>query len=281
MILFKSIKPHLAIFALSVIVLGGCAAPPLQNSDIPIEGGHAIYTLPAAVFADANAASLERRYIDALSSTSYWRKATLVDGVATGLEVKSSAAGVTVSYLHHTNTNMFNDYHADFGMGISRQGDDVILDVTCPSTLRVAYSPAPLGLPWKPLLTRDEAATDLRYMCSTAVLTGSRTESGEVNVPFPDSSVYSNFSRKLQPAPEAWRESGRVSKDDLVKFKWFQVDDGRVRRVVGISVYPYRSGSKVTYRWEHSVTCRPNQPCHFDAMAEKHVQDLITAIAND
>ena len=131
-------------------------------------------------------------------------------------------------------------YHADFGIGISRQGDDVILDVTCPSTLRIAYSPAPLGLPWKPLLSHDEAATDLRNMCSTAVLTGSRTESGEVNVPFPDSSVYSNFARKLQPAPEAWRESGRVSKDDLVKFKWFQVDDGRVRRVVGISVYPYQ-----------------------------------------
>ena len=147
MILFKSFKPHLAIFALSVIVLGGCAAPPVQDSDVPIDGGHAIYTLPAAIFADANAASLERHYIDALSSTSHWRKATLVDGVATGLEVKSSAAGVTVSYLHHTNSQMYHDLRADFGIGISRQGDDVILDVTCPSTLRVAYSPAPLGLP--------------------------------------------------------------------------------------------------------------------------------------
>jgi hypothetical protein len=271
----------LSAFTVVALTLAGCAAPAVQNSDVPLDGGHAVYTLPAAIFADANAQSLERRYAEALLSTSHWRKATLIDGVATGLDVRSSPAGLTVSYLHHANDRMFADYHSDFGIGISRQADNVILDVSCPAALRVAYSPGPMGLPWKALLPREEAATDLHYMCAAAVLTGSRTESGEVNVQYPDSSVYANFARKLQPAPEAWRESGRVTKEDLVKFKWFVVTDGQARRVVGISVYPYRSGSKVSYRWEHSVACRPNVPCQFDAGAQQHMQDLVTSIAND
>ncbi len=266
---------------LVAVSLAGCAAPPTQNSDVQLDGGHAVYSLPAALFSDANAQNLERRYIDALSSTSRWHKTMMIEGVATGVDVRSSSAGVTVSYLHHANDRMFHDYHADFGIGISRQGDSVVMDVTCPITLRVAYVPGPLGLPWKPLASHDEVASDLRAMCSSAVLTGSRTESGEVNVSFPDSAVYANFSRKLPTAPESWRESGRVSKDDLVKFKWFVATDGQARRVVGISVYPYRNGSKVTFRWEHTVTCRPNLPCRFDPNAQQHMQDLVAGIAND
>lgn len=261
--------------------LAGCASPPSQITGIPLDGGHAIYTLPAAIFADINAQQLERQYAASLALASRSARAALADGVMTGLQVKSSSAGVTASYLSHPSATMHNDYAADFALGISRQGDNIVVDVTCPSTLRVDYAQGVLPIPWKPLMSRDEAAADVRRMCNSAVLSGSRAESGEVNVPFPDAAVYANFARKLPPAPQAWRDTAKVSKDDLIKFKWFEVVDGHVHRVVGISVFPYRSGSKVTYRWEHSVACRPNVPCQFDAAAAEHMQELVSSIAND
>ena len=266
---------------IAAAAISGCAST-ARRIDVPIDAGHATYTLPAAIFASATPQELAQRYREGLAASSHYGRAMAANDVLAGLEFRTSASVVSVAYVRKSTTSQLrNDFIADFGLTVTQRGENIVLDVACPSLLHIDADEGPLPLPWKPFVPQEQAAADVRSMCAAAVVTGTRTESGEVNVSFPDSSVYSNFSRKLQPAPQAWRDATRVSKDDLVKFKWFVFQDGQARRVVGISVYPYRSGSKVTYRWEHSVGCRPNTPCQFDQNAAQRMQDLVASIAND
>ena len=68
---------------------------------------------------------------------------------------------------------------------------------------------------------------------------------------------------------------------DLLKSKWFYISDNGKEYKVAVSVYPYRNGSKVVYRTDRSVTCRPSLPCDFDSKFSDRLKEKIAAIAND
>lgn len=102
-----------------------------------------------------------------------------------------------------------------------------------------------------------------------------------MNVNYPDAAVYANFARKLQVYNWRFNEQTTVKKDDIVKFKWFSVRDGDKDRILGITVFPYRNGSKVSYRWDSNIACQINSGCNFDPSAAKRMQDMVKSIAND
>jgi hypothetical protein len=157
------------------------------------------------------------------------------------------------------------------------QGGNVVLDVGCPATARVE-SASNLGMPYSLFIEHDKVAADLRSICSRALVTFERRESGEVDVPFNDSSVYANFKRKLTAAPNVRAEA---KQGDLSKFVWYYVKEGKGDMRVGVTVYPYRNGSKVTYVWVGNVVCPPNGTCNYDPSAGKRLSEVITSVAND
>ena len=249
---------------------------------MPVDAGQARYTLPAALFTDAKPEDLSRLYGLALADASQYRGVMTRDGIRTGVETTATPVGVSVAYLHHASSSMHHDYRANFEMKSARVGDSIELEVNCPASMKVELAAGPIAaIPWSPFIERAKAVADLKQMCSRAVLKGMKRETGEINVGFPDASVYANFARKLKAAPQSWGDNARVSKDDLAKFKWFEVPDGNATRVLGITVFPYRNGSKVTYVWRSEATCRANARCNFDPLAPKRMQELVTSIAND
>ena len=78
-----------------------------------------------------------------------------------------------------------------------------------------------------------------------------------------------------------YTSESHIKKDDIAKFKWFVVPDGTSSKILGITVFPYRSGSKVTYRWENAAICKPNAGCNYDSEVAKRILDVVTSIAND
>lgn len=281
----KPTLKHLASFGMFGVaaLLTACATPPAATEEVPVGAAQVRYTLPAALFADTKPEDLGRMYAVALADASEYRAATTTrDGTRTGVETTATPAGVSVAYLSHATRTMYHDYRASFEMKSSRLGDSIVVEVNCPASMKVELAAGPIAaIPWSPFIERAKAVADLKQMCSGATLKGTKRETGEVNVNFPDASVYANFARKLKAAPQSWGDSAKVSKDDLAKFKWFAVPDGNSTRVLGITVFPYRNGSKVTYVWRNEATCHANARCNFDPLAPKRMQDLVTSIAND
>lgn len=263
-------------------VLSGCASsPPVEPADVAVAGGRAKFQLPGEIFGSLTNDAVMHQYARALNEASKYRPVFNDNGTLKGVEAMPQADGVALSYLKHATSTMYHNYRAKFDVKLTRAGSDVVAEVSCPTSMKVEYRPGPMGLSWPPLIQRPAAVADLTAMCGTAFFKGSKRETGEVNVNFPDASVYANFARKLRPASAYWRETAPVSKDDLAKFKWFELPDGKITRVVGITVFPYRAGSKVTFKWDNEAVCRPNVPCQYDSAAPPRVQGLVASIAND
>lgn len=272
-------KAIVAILGAAAAVVGGCATT-RQTDVVPLEPGRTIrYTVPAALAGEMTDAALIEAFRQSLDRSSRLRPAQRETPSAPEKGVRTSAQGnaVTVAYLSHSSASLHHDFLATFDVKVNRNGGDVVLDVRCPDGMRVDYAGAG-SLPYFPFVEPERAAVDLRSMCTRTALLIERREAGEVNVPFNDTSVYSNFRRKLTAVRDV---SASVKQGDLEKFIWFQVPDGSRQRMVGVTVFPYRNGSKVNFVWLNRIICNPNATCDFDASAAQRVAAAVAAVAND
>jgi hypothetical protein len=271
-------KLVLSAAAVAAALLTGCASQRVvSNIDKPAGGGQAKYIIPEGIGAEPVA--LKVQYAQALSAGSQYRRMFRDESNWTyGVRVDTSPSEMVVNYLN-IGSNGKHVLSGAFGFAQSIQGKNIVVDVTCPTTVKDESNyDGTFSSIYKPWITPEQAATDLNKICTGAVLRFPRVERGEVNVTFPDNSVYANFARKLK-AYDGWTAEERtVKKDDIQKFKWFNADDGGR---LGVTVFPYRNGSKVVYVWQSDVTCRGNGTCSFDPAAGKRLQDKIVAISND
>jgi hypothetical protein len=201
-----------------------------------------------------------------------------------GVQTKTTPTGVKVSYVSrgsNPESELRHDYYGVFNVAKSQQGQDIVLNIECPSTMKTEMSNLNIFGEWDPYISKDKAIEDLRFLCSSTPLKFSRLETGDFNVNFPDASVYANFARKLQAYTYTPTGASQIKKDDIAKFRWFTVPDGKSLKTLGITVFPYRNGSKVTYRWENEAICKPNAGCNYDSGAAKRMLDIVTSIAND
>lgn len=260
-----------------VFVLSACATKQQSNAVAIGENRSVRYTVPAELAGNATDADLVAKYADAAKRATAYRLEYRDEGGSTkGVRVAVIASGVEVSYVHQHSPTLHHTVVGAFGVSVARQATEVTLDVACPSAGRV--DAANQGMGYSPFIDPEKATADLRTICSRATLVFERRESGEVDVPFNDAAVYANFKRKLATVSAARVE---VRQGDLAKFLWYTVQDGMRSVPVGITVYPYRNGSKVTYVWLNNVVCRPNGSCNFDPEAAKRLSSVITAVAND
>jgi len=271
------LKTYLIVIA-AVLALMACATKRESNS-LPLEQGRAVkFTIPRQLVGEMSDAALISRYAEGIrGATAYrleHREGNQTETV--GVRVTPSAAGVNVAYVHSYDPKLYHNYVADFGVTTKRQENDVVVDVACPDAMHIA-SASLTGL-YSAFIEEGKAMADLRAICSRAQMIFERRESGEVDVPFNDSAVYTNFKRKLSSAADVRSD---VRQGELAKFTWFYVKDGTRTRTVGVTVFPYRSGSKVTWVWLNGISCRPNGACDFDPAASKRIAEAIAAVAND
>jgi len=251
----------------------------MEINAVPVDQGRsARYTIPGELASALDDSALITKYAEAVRGTTAYhleqRDATGTD--VKGVRVTEEPTGVAVAYLKFHSQGLHHNYLANFGISTLRQGTQVMVNVSCPDTMRIENANA--GLAMSPFVERDQAIADLRSICGKAELTFTRREAGEVNVPFSDSSVYANFKRKLLAASTPGAD---VKQGDLAKFLWFYVKDGTKTQTVGVTIFPYRNGSKVSYMWLNRIACPPNGSCTFDPAAAKRVSEAIAQIAND
>jgi hypothetical protein len=279
------LKRNITFTMLTIVLttLCGCASQRVStNVDIPVDAGHAKFVIPAAIAGDVTPSAVVSRYASALSMASKWRLAYQNElNNTVGLLTETTPTGVRVSYVNRSNNTVHrHDFIGQFHVTQVTQGQNIVVDVACPSSMQEELMDMNIGLgQWKPFIESSVAAQDLRNICANSSLKFSHRENGDVNVNFGDAPVYANFARKLQPYTNSSDKS--VTNNDLAKFKWFKVQDGKNQRVLGVTVFPYRSGSKVTYTWDNTITCKANSVCDFDPSAAKRMSDLVATIAND
>jgi hypothetical protein len=275
----KSIS-YLAIAAATLMT--GCATQKVMT-ETPASGGQARFVIPSDYV--TNPASIPAQYTQRVRESSSFRAEyrTHEPDWTYGVRVEGKNNSVVVSYVNSQSSGLeFHNLSGAFNYAQSQQGANIVFDVTCPASLKEdsKYDAIFAGL-YKLWVTKEQAASDLQGICNRAALRFPHRETGEFNVNYPDNSVYANFERKSQ-AYDGWTANERtVRKDDIAKFRWYLVKDGGAQRRVGITVYPYRNGSKITYVWESEITCRGNAPCDFDPTAGQRVKDAVVAIAND
>jgi hypothetical protein len=196
-----------------------------------------------------------------------------------GVQAEEVTEGIKVGYIgaRPNGGTLYHNYYATFGMKVTSNGENVVIDVSCPELMTEVGS-AGFMRSWDPFIPVEMAIADLSKICREARLVFSKRENGEINVNFGEAAVFANFDRKLKPSAQNYRLDGV---DNPEKFRWFTAQDGTNYRRLAIKVDPYRTGSKVTYVWNNTIECAANAGCNFDQDAAKRMDSIVSAIAND
>ena len=195
-----------------------------------------------------------------------------------GVEVKNKDNNeLTVSYLNNFES-LQREISGTFNVTIKDDGNNKNINIACPTTLRI-YDSNKVGDRDRQLITQDQAVADLRKICSSlnVRLQRSKLEQGELNTNFPSDSVYANFSRSLS----AVNARDTVKFTDIEKFKVFWLKVGEQRTQLAVSVYPYRNGSKVMYRFDYPYAISGDGKHTYSADEIKALHKQINKIAND
>lgn len=270
-------KPVVSLIAIAAAI-SGCATTQ-SVSTIELEKGRtAVFQIPTTVIS-GNISRLSADYAAALGRASSYRAVYRQDGISQGVQTSSSQNTAMISYVKQNDRGILkNNYVASFILDAKPTGDTYTVTVACPSSLLNDVSDLSGPLPWSPFIQREKVVADVNSLCAKAAFTFQLTEGGEINTSFNDSSVFANFTRKLKSYSPRNEE---IKAYDLEKSKWFYLSDNNKEYKIAVSVFPYRNGSKVTYRNVRDVTCRASQPCEFDPTFGERLKARLTAIAND
>ena len=274
----KSLIPK-ALYLLSIAALAGCASSPTSIQSIPLESGLlARYALPAAFTGNLGDKNAVAEYLDRARQSALIREGMY--GYQ-GKEVKAEGGRVTVSYINESGFGLgrVHNLRATLEVSFEDRGAEKILSVRCPDALSVEFNNGSGMGTYPSYVTREQAIADLKRMCLGLRFEYSKSESGELNVPFGDSAVFANFTRKLPAHSSTSIEAAKQF--DIAKYRWFVLSDGDKKIPIGITVFPYRNGSKVSYVWSNRFTCIANKQCGLDGDAPRRINAIITSIAND
>lgn len=202
-----------------------------------------------------------------------------------GLEVKSNDSELFVSYVNgeyfsDTDSSNTTSILASYELKIEEQGDLKTVSVVTPNFIEVKPGNSAILLPISPLVTTQEAKDDIERINSRIhpEFDGFKEFSGDFNVKYNDESVYANFTRILG---EYQYNDEKVKKYDIQKGKLFELGDNEDSFPVKITVFPYRNGSKVVYKFRAPFVLKNDGTTTFDeGKIEKYI-DRIKEVAKD
>lgn len=287
--LLRNIPTRITVCVVATIGLAGCMTiSPPQTETISLgTQKKQVYAIPLAVAEEhLSTSKIYAAYASAAiknSSVSPYRSAEMI---SQGVRASASDRGVLVEYVRTFNDeHMKNVYSGTFEISKSTVGGTHVVNVNCPASLSSLYylvsnkdpthSYGPT--PWPGVVTKDQAIADINKICRETSLTFPVVEYGEVDTPFSDTAVFANFARKLR----SFQPSDAIKQYDIGKSQWFSVEDNGKTYGISVSVFPYRSGSKVSYRVPYVINCMANSKCDYDVSLASRIRQVVTKIAND
>lgn len=103
------------------------------------------------------------------------------------------------------------------------------------------------------------------------------THSGELISGFPAKSLKANFDRLLKPLPKTTQAPFSVSADDNL----YRIVMGDTSRIVAMQFYPYRNGSKASYKLVQAYQLNADGSNSYDASLAKRLKNTLSRIAAD
>ncbi|WP_233884575.1 hypothetical protein [Paraburkholderia flagellata] len=194
-----------------------------------------------------------------------------------GLSVEVDQSSNITAYYRDNYRSLLKYKAATFKVATTNDGKLTTVQVTCPASI-IAYDNFKVGDGGQFYSDRDVAA-DLSRICDGLKISINRYKyvKTELNTQFPSDSVFANFSRKLKSS----QDQGKVKAYDIEKAKLFIFSLGKTNFDLALSVFPYRSGSKVIYGFNYPYALLGDGTTTFKPEEVATIQKSIAAIAND
>lgn len=186
---------------------------------------------------------------------------------------------LNVTAYYRENYESLAKYKAGtFKVAMSNDGQSTKVQVTCPASIE-DYDNYKGGISGRKLFPDNEVAADLSRICNGLKIEIKRQKyvKSELNTQFPSDSVFANFSRKLK----ASREPEKIKSYDIEKAKLFTLSQGKNSFDLAVSVFPYRSGSKVIYGFNYPYSVLGDGSSTFKLDDVRAIEKSIASIAND
>jgi hypothetical protein len=176
----------------------------------------------------------------------------------------------------------YNNVTARFPLEIKENGNSYSVTLGCPKSLESDVKDLSITgiLKWN----YDEIGKNVVAACQAANVEIRRKANvkGEITTKFPEGAVAANFKRKLKLAGSGHVQGVTtqvLNKKDEVRYYLLQGSNRDVP--VGVSVYPYRSGSKVVYDIGYSYAVLGDQTTTYNASEIDGLRKSLESIAND
>lgn len=203
---------------------------------------------------------------------------TTYRGVRTSWDKKSNQIRATIQSNYKS---LVDERQASYGVSIKETDNQFIATVTCPSSYHdeQTLSGGIIGtMQGGDVFPKDRLVADFNRMCSESkpVMKKSKLIKGEFNSKYRSEDVFANFSRILN------KDTHRVHGFDIEKAENFHFKSDNLNpTTLGLSVYPYRGGSKIVYGFHYAYKNTSDGKTSYSEKAIDLAKNKIKAIAND
>lgn len=196
-----------------------------------------------------------------------------------GVSVKTEPGGLLTVYYIDNFDSLKKHKSGTFKVQISNLGSTKNISISCPSQI-VDFDNFKTGIGSSNHWSDSKVAEDLSKICNGLKIAINRTKyvRGEINTPYPSDSVFANYARHLKPAEISIE---KIKSYDIEKAKYFYIPEGTHTIESAISVFPYRSGSKVVYGIQYPYTLLGDGTTTYRALGVATIEKNLKAIAND
>lgn len=166
-----------------------------------------------------------------------------------------------------------------FKISTAKDEKNTRVSVTCPSNIEI-FDSFKTGQESDNIYSDQDVTSDITRICDglKVVINKIKYVKGETNTQFPSDSVFANYARKLRQAKISEKD---VKTYDIEKAKFFTYAHGNSNVDVAISVFPYRSGSKVVYGFKIPYSILGDGTNTYSLEEVLAIEKGILSIAND
>lgn len=195
-----------------------------------------------------------------------------------GLSVEIDKSNNITAFYRDNYESLIKYKSGTFKISTIDDGKVTKVNVLCPTTIE-DYDSFKGGISGRKLFPDNQVAADLSRICTGLKITIQHQKyvKSEINTQFPSDSTFANYSRKMAIS----KELNKVNAFDIEKATIFNFNSGKNRIDVAISVFPYRTGSKVVYGFYYPYNLLGDGTSTYRQEDIASLQKTIAAIAND
>lgn len=284
---------------IAATLLSACATQPNAPRQVEL-GSEKVFYLDrrkSEASTDDILAALKRSIYQSSSVAPFKReKSSETFDTAKGLVVDVEPDELVVTYFNGTYNRSTQRLSgapvvARYAYRVEETNDAITITIVPPSTLEVkkgligqtlgsiaALAPYTSMLEPQPLLQGEALDKDLLNITNNLSATLLHPVGGELNVSYRDDAVYANFQRVMGPYRG---ELMNNDKDAITKENVFALQNGNATYPLKVSVYPYRSGSKVTYKFYVPFKLMGDRSNDLRTHNLRGLKTKIASVAND